>query len=877
MQNYHNLSVKQTLTQLKSSEKGLSSIEASERLTTSASKQIVEVRKKSLFEKFAEQFKDLMILILLVASTISMIIGIVQKTSGEIIDGCIILAIVIMNSIFGVVQENKAEKALDSLKKMIEPEASVLRDGEIIKINSKKIVEGDVVLLEAGTIVPADVRILSSSSLIIDESSLTGESHAIEKNSDNIYPNDTPLADRRNMAYKGSTVVAGRGYGVVVAIGKETELGKIANAISTTEKEMTPLQKNIKSIGKILTFLVLSIAAITFVLEMVARPEQPLQAFLTAVAISVAAIPESMPAVITIIVSLGIARLAKQKAIVKRMHAVETLGSCDVICSDKTGTITENKMSVVSAYCDGIMQNGKIKPSKSFDYFMASMVLCNNTSISHSKFVGAPTEVALSNFAKNLKINKLEFEKLYPRIDEKPFDSKRKLMSTINSYQGKKVMFTKGATDFLLKKCNSIIINGQVHPLSEKYKLDILNANKDMASRALRVLGVAYKNLISTQDNNEDNLTFVGLVGMIDPPRREIKNAVKKCRRAGMRPIMITGDHKDTAFAIAKQIGIVESSEQVLTGTEIDAMSKAEFEKAVEKVNVFARVSPENKVQIVEMLKKNGHVVAMTGDGVNDAPALKKAEIGIGMGITGTDVTKEVSDMIVTDDNFATIVVAVEEGRKIYTNIQKTVKFLFSANMGELLSLFIATLIFPNCVFLFPVQILFTNLITDSLPAIALGLEPPENNLMDVKPRNVKKSMFAGGMGVSVVVLGIVQTILTIVSYYIGLRFSEQVAITMAFYTLNIIQMFYLASMRTNRSIFKSNPLKNKMFIISLVFCFGLIALFAFTPLRVVLSLAPLSLWQWGIIFGLSILMMIASELFKLGQYLVQKMRFKRG
>ena len=403
MQNYHNLSVKQTLTQLKSSEKGLSSIEASERLTTSASKQIVEVRKKSLFEKFAEQFKDLMILILLVASTISMIIGIVQKTSGEIIDGCIILAIVIMNSIFGVVQENKAEKALDSLKKMIEPEASVLRDGEIIKINSKKIVEGDVVLLEAGTIVPADVRILSSSSLIIDESSLTGESHAIEKNSDNIYPNDTPLADRRNMAYKGSTVVAGRGYGVVVAIGKETELGKIANAISTTEKEMTPLQKNIKSIGKILTFLVLSIAAITFVLEMVARPEQPLQAFLTAVAISVAAIPESMPAVITIIMSLGIARLAKQKAIVKRMHAVETLGSCDVICSDKTGTITENKMSVVSAYCDGIMQNGKIKPSKSFDYFMASMVLCNNTSISHSKFVGAPTEVALSNFAKNLK------------------------------------------------------------------------------------------------------------------------------------------------------------------------------------------------------------------------------------------------------------------------------------------------------------------------------------------------------------------------------------------------------------------------------------------------------------------------------------------
>ena len=450
-------------------------------------------------------------------------------------------------------------------------------------------------------------------------------------------------------------------------------------------------------------------------------------------------------------------------------------------------------------------------------------------------------------------------------------------MSTINSYQGKKVMFTKGATDFLLKKCNSIIINGQVHPLSEKYKLDILNANKDMASRALRVLGVAYKNLISTQDNNEDNLTFVGLVGMIDPPRREIKNAVKKCRRAGMRPIMITGDHKDTAFAIAKQIGIVESSEQVLTGTEIDAMSKAEFEKAVEKVNVFARVSPENKVQIVEMLKKNGHVVAMTGDGVNDAPSLKKADIGIGMGITGTDVTKEVSDMIVTDDNFATIVVAVEEGRKIYTNIQKTVKFLFSANMGELLSLFIATLIFPNCVFLFPVQILFTNLITDSLPAIALGLEPPENNLMDVKPRNVKKSMFAGGMGVSVVVLGIVQTILTIVSYYIGLRFSEQVAITMAFYTLNIIQMFYLASMRTNRSIFKSNPLKNKMFIISLVFCFGLIALFAFTPLRVVLSLAPLSLWQWGIIFGLSILMMIASELFKLGQYLVQKMRFKRG
>lgn len=852
MKDYYSMSITGALASLSSRKNGLSMTEVVHR-SGQQNLSVREKKKNSIFYKFIEQFKDLMILILLVSAFISVVIGAFEHSISEIVDGIIIFLIVIMNAIFGVVQEFKAEKSLEALKKLTEPEAVVLRDSKKVKVNVKKLVIGDIVVLESGTIVPADLRLIESVSLAIDESSLTGESFSSNKCASDVFPEGTPLADRHNMAYHGTIVTGGRGLGVVVAVGKETELGKIENAISDAQKEMTPLQKNIKEVGKILTIFVLIAAAVTFFLEVVARPGNVLEAFLTAVAISVAAIPESMPAVITIIMSMGIARLAKQRAIVKRMHSVETLGACQVICSDKTGTITQNKMTVKAVFCDGQMERKKVHN----DLFLKALALCNNASLGS----GNPTDVALCEFIENCGVQKIQTELNYPRINEIPFDSRRKLMSTINIVEGQKIMFTKGAVDFLLEKCKSINKNGKILPLNQYEKENIMRANGVMAKEALRIIAVAYK---PCNDEEEKNLIFLGLVGMIDPPRREIEGAVQKCRQAGMRAIMITGDHKDTALAIARQIGIAKKDNEVMTGTELDGLSDDDLDRVLKNISVFARVSPENKVRIVSAFKRQGKIVAMTGDGVNDAPSLKKADIGIGMGISGTDVTKEVADLIITDDNFATIVVAVEEGRKIYQNIQKTVKFLFSANMGEMLSLFLVTILFPQNVFLLPVQILFVNLITDSLPAIALGVERPEKDLMSLPPRDNKKSLFSDGTGWAIMTLGLIQTLLVIMAYVFGLKFHNQyVASTMAFYTLNIVQMFYLASMRTNGNMFKSNPFQNKFFMLAIAFCFGLLALIAFTPISRMLKLVPLNALEWAIIFGLSLIMMFASELFK--------------
>lgn len=863
MKNFHTFNIKQSLLELGSSKSGLSSSQVEER-----KKQIPveeKPKKNNLAFKFFEQFSDLMIIILLIASAVSITIGIVQQAKGEIVDGSLILVIVLMNAVFGVIQEYKAEKSIEALNKLTVQEIVVLRDGQHKKIKIEKLVLGDVIVLEAGVILPADVRVIESHSLQIDESSLTGESHAIEKESGIICKDSAPLGERKNMAYKGTVVTFGRGLGLVAALGADTELGKIAKVIGETQKEMTPLQKSIKGVGKVLTILVLAIAVITFIIEICISPLNIMDAFLTAVAISVAAIPESMPAVITIIMSLGVARLAKQKAIVKRMHSVETLGCCDVICSDKTGTITENRMTVVATYSDKIMEEKRFPQTKNNDLLMKCALFCNDTTLSGDKIVGDPTEVALTAFGQKHKIYKEEEEKLSTRINELPFDSIRKLMSVMTlSSQNEKIMWTKGAVDKLLDRCNKIVINGQVKNLSQSDKEEILQANSKMSEKALRVLAFAYKEIGSQDEFKEENLIFIGLMGMIDPPRKEIKDAIKKCRRAGMRPVMITGDHSETAFAIAKEIGLAKDISQVITGSEMAKLNDEVFDENIENYCVFARVSPEDKVRIVEALKKKGHVVSMTGDGVNDAPSLKKASIGIGMGQTGTDVAKEVSDMIVADDNFATIVVAVEEGRKIYKNIQKTVKFLFSANLAELLSLFIITLIFPQNVFLLPVQILFINLITDSLPAIALGIEKPEKSLMEEKPRDPKKGLFADGIGVSIIVLGLFQTLFVILSYVLGITiFNSAVASTMAFYTLNIIQMFYLASVRTNASVFKSKPHKNKLFLLSIGFCLVMTLLFAFTPVRTILRLESLSLMQWGIILGLSLLMLVASEIYK--------------
>ncbi len=865
------------LNEFSSSLAGLSKDEALLREKKFECERIKPAKHDNFFIKFIKQFSDLMIIILLLAASVSFVIGIISSSTNELFDALIIMAIVLMNAIFGVVQENKAEKSIEALKNMTKPEARVIRDGEQLTLPADRLVPGDLIILDAGSIVPADCRLVETASLQINEASLTGESLPVEKDAKIVCKETAILSERKNMAYSGTVVVCGRGQGIVTAVGKSSEIGKIATVIASTEKEMTPLQKSIKELGKVITYLILGIALVTFILE-VAAHTKPLNAFLTSVAIAVAAIPESMPAVITIIMSMGIARLAKRKAIVKHMHSVETLGSCDVICSDKTGTITQNKMTVKAIYCDGKLSYSRSLLGVDFDLLLAGMALCNDTRKSKNLYKGDPTEIALSEFVGKYNINKSDFEKLNKRLNELPFDSNRKLMSTINEFKGGEIAFVKGAVDVLISKCKTILENGEEKQLNEAMLKKIIYANQEMGEKALRVLGFAIKKLSHGEKFEEENLTFVGLVGMIDPPRVEVCKAVEKCQKAGMQAIMITGDHKETAFAIAKEVGILRNKNELLTGQQIDKLTDEQLTELVDKIKVYARVSPEHKVRIVACLKNKGHVVAMTGDGVNDAASMKKADIGIGMGITGTDVTKQVADLMLTDDNFATIIVAIEEGRKVYKNIQKTVKFLFSANMGEILALFLATIIFPQYTFMLPAQILFVNLITDSLPAIALGTEPAETDLMIEKPRAKDKGLFSDGNGAVVIIMGLVQTFLTLSAFVIGLYvYNPQSAMSMAFYTLNIVQFFYLLSIRTEKSIFKSNPFKNKFIIWAILFAGGLLTLIASTPLHKILGLATLNGWEWLYILLVSVVMLIASELCKLALRLKKKNQLKQN
>lgn len=858
MENFYKCSISESLNLLSSKKSGLSKNEAETRLPQAKEFALQNEKHSSFLSKFLVQIKDLMILILLVSGVVSIVIGIIEKASSEIVDGSIILGIVVMNALFGVFQECKSEKAVDSLKKISQPQTLVLRDGQILKIKTDEIVLGDVVCLQAGSIVPADLRLIESSNLAINESTLTGESKASKKYADSLYEKDVALADRKNIAYGGSAVESGHAKGVVFAIGKESEIGKIAQSLKETKKELTPLQKNIQSVGKILTYIILLMAAVAFVLETISNPNQILRSFLTAVAISVAAIPESMPAVITIIMSLGISKLSKQKTIVKHMPAVETLGSCDVICSDKTGTITQNCMKV-EKFFTFFEKNGK-----NFDIFLKTMILCNDCFVGEKDFVGGATEIALVKFAQSQGLSKTELDKIYSRVDEIGFSSERKMMSTLNDVDGTKVCFVKGALDRVLSKCEFYLDNVTIRPLDDQVKQKIMRENKLMCDDALRVISFAFKTN-NSQKIDESGLIFLGLCGLQDPPRPEIFKAVEDCKKAHMRPIMITGDFKDTAFAIAKKVGITTRVDQVISGQELDGYSDEEFLKIVETKCVFARVSPTHKVKIVEALKKCGHIVAMTGDGVNDAPSLKKADIGIGMGKSGTDVVKDVADILITDDNFATIIIAVKEGRKIYSNIQKTIKYLFSANMAEILALFFISIIFPGKTFLLPVQILFVNLITDSLPAIALGVEPVEESVMYEKPRSKNQTLFSNGQGVSILILGAIQTILTLSAYCYGLFVhNEQIAITMAFYTLNFIQLFYMFTARTKGSCFKTNPFKNKFFNAALFVGFGLLALMIFTDLGSLLKLQPLSLGCWLVVLSLSISIIFIGEIYKL-------------
>ena len=819
-----------------SSKNGLDPSQAQKRLEKFGKNKLDEGKKKSVFVKFLEQLKDPMIIVLLVAAVIS-------GLASELVDSIIIMVVVVLNSILGVVQEGKAEKAIEALQKMSSPYSKVRRNGQVMQIKSEEIVPGDIVLLEAGDSVPADMRIIEASSLKIEEASLTGESVPIEKTALAIpaKDKDIPLGDRVNMAYMGTNVVYGRGEGVVINTGMATEMGKIANIISNTDEEKTPLQKKLASLSKVLSIVVLGICIFIFAFGVLRNGGfhggHVLETFLMAISLAVAAIPEGLVAVVTIVLSIGVTKMSKRNSIIRKLTAVETLGCTQVICSDKTGTLTQNKMTVVETYTLGDVEQLAI-----------SMALCNDASLSEDgkEVIGEPTESALVRFAYDSGKNKNELVKLLPRVAEAPFDSVRKMMSTVHKESsGKFIQYTKGAPDELLKACTHILTKDGAVPLTDAHRSAIMAENKKMANKALRVLASAFKQTDSLPENIspeslERNLTFIGLTGMIDPVRPEVKAAIEKCRNAGIRPIMITGDHKDTAVAIAKELGILSNENQAITGSELSNMSDQELEKKISNYSVYARVQPEHKVRIVSAWKKQGKIVAMTGDGVNDAPALKSADIGVGMGITGTDVTKNVSDMVLADDNFASIVHAVEEGRRIYDNIRKAIQFLLSSNLSEVVSLFVATIM--NFQLFSPIHILWINLVTDAFPAIALGMEDAEEDIMTRPPRSPKEGIFAQGLGISVIYQGVAIAILTLIAYLIGNKYGHTVAMTMAFLTMSTCEVFQSLNMRSiTKSIFTLKT-RNKSLLSAMVLSFILSLGVIYIPgVNTVFKLTPLS------------------------------------
>lgn len=782
---------------------GLTSDEASKRLEKYGKNELAKPKGKSLIRRFLEQLADPMIIILLVAAVVS---GITAAYANEsFADVFIILFVVIINAVLGVYQESKAEKAIEALQKMTAATSKVLRDGEIAHVKSADMVPGDVVLLEAGDAVPADCRIIESASLKIEEAALTGESVPAGKIMEKLLPSDgkdVPLGDRKNMAYMGSTVVYGRGKAVVTRTGMETEMGKIASAITNAEDGQTPLQKKLSQLSKILSFIVLGICVFIFIFSFVRAGDfsfaTAIDTFMIAVSLAVAAIPEGLATVVTIVLSMGVTGMSKRNAVIRKLTAVETLGCAQIICSDKTGTLTQNKMTVVEHY------------SADEKLLARAMALCTDAEVQHDGSVtGEPTEAALVAYGLSLGLNKNEMKESSPRIGEAPFDSMRKMMSTVHSSGEGFVQYTKGAPDVVLSRCTKCLSeNGAVIDMTDEIRAKISTQNKAMADKALRVLAAAYREYTSKPSDFapealESDLIFIGLTGMIDPVRPEVVASIKECKEAGIRPIMITGDHKDTAVAIAMELGIIDNASQAITGSELSEMSDEEFEKRVGDFSVYARVQPEHKVRIVNAWRKKGCVTAMTGDGVNDAPSIKSADIGIGMGITGTDVTKNVADMVLADDNFATIVAAVEEGRKIYDNIRKSIQFLLASNLSEVISIFTATLL--GFTILEPVHILWINLITDTFPALALGMEKGEPDLMKRKPRNPSDGIFAGGMGFDVAYQGILVSIVTLAAYFIGHFMEAGVweitnspdGITMAFLTMSMAEIFHSYNMRS--------------------------------------------------------------------------------
>ena len=868
-------SIEDVLKEQNSSEQGLTSSDAEKRLQQYGKNKLKEGKKASLFERFMKELADPMIIILIVAAAIS---GVTAFYEGEsFTDVIIILAVVVINAVLGVVQESKAEAAIEALQEIAAATSKVLRDGKVVTLRSEDLVPGDVVLLEAGDAVPADGRIIESASMKIEEAALTGESVPVNKivsilNLDG--EKDVPLGDRKNMMYMGSTVVYGRGKAVITGTGMNTEMGKIADALANAKDEETPLQLKLNQLSKILTVLVVGICIVIFAVGLLRAAISPegitgdtfLDSFMIAVSLAVAAIPEGLAAVVTIVLSIGVTNMSKRNAIIRKLTAVETLGCTQIICSDKTGTLTQNKMTVVEHAGDD---------EKELEIAMA---LCSDAELDPdtNDAVGEPTECALVNDANKNGLPKTTLKEEYVRVGEAPFDSMRKMMSTVHETKDHRfIQFTKGAPDEVLKRCTKALIGGKVVPMTEEIRNSVLKSNKEMADKALRVLCGAKREWEAMPSSTEPefleaDLTYLGLSGMIDPVRPEVKAAIVECREAGIRPIMITGDHKDTAVAIAKELGIITDASQAITGAQLNEISDDQFFNDIEKYSVYARVQPEHKVRIVNGWKAKGMITAMTGDGVNDAPSIKSADIGVGMGITGTDVTKNVADMVLADDNFATIVSAVEEGRRIYANIRKAIQFLLASNLAEVLSIFFATLI--GFTILKPVHLLWINLITDCFPALALGMEKSESDIMKNPPRDPKEGIFAGGMGFDVFFQGFIVTVLVMISYIVGHYVESGVwefvdsadGTTMAFLTLSMVEIFHSLNMRSRRGSLFTLKTHNKFLFAAMIASLILTtAVIEIPALANAFDFTPIDLDEYCIALGLAVLIIPIMEIIK--------------
>ncbi len=845
---------------------GLSSTEALRRLEKYGKNKLETKKKKTLFKQFLSQLKDVMIYILIIAAIISAFLG-------EISDALIILLVIIINAVIGVIQESKAEKALDALKELSTPKALVKRDGSLKEILSEDIVPGDIVIIDAGRYIPGDLRLIDTANLKIEESAFTGESVPSEKDSSFLPDKEIPIGDQNNMAFMSTLATYGRGVGVVVGTGMNTEIGKIAKMIEQEENDETPLQKKLSELGKILGFLAVGICILIFIISFF-QGRDLLEMFLTSISLAVAAIPEGLPAIVAIVLALGVQRMVKKNAIIRKLPAVETLGSVSIICSDKTGTLTQNKMTVTTVYTnDSYIKESEFNLNDNESKLLVDcMVLCNDATYSEKSQTGDPTEIALLESPFKLNILKEKLEKEFKRIDEIPFDSDRKLMTTVNLVDDKKArVFTKGALDSILSICNKISINGKLLDFSKEYKAKVLENSNIMSDKALRVLAFAYKDISKENivlDSLEKDLVFIGMVGMIDPPRLEVKDSIKLCKSAGITPVMITGDHKNTAFAIANELGIAEDISQAITGHEIDKFKEEEFNEKIINYRVFARVSPEHKVKIVKAFKSHGNIVSMTGDGVNDAPSLKAADIGVAMGITGTDVSKGASDMILTDDNFSTIVSAVEEGRKIYLNIKKSIVFLLSCNLGEILTLFTAILLNWNSP-LQPIHILWVNLITDSFPALALGVDKTKEDVMNNPPRNPKESIFIKSDKIQLIINGVLIGGITLFAFKLGERLYADSLIhaqTMAFVVLSVSQLFLSLSLRSNiKSAFSLGIFSNKYLVYSILLgIFLQVIIISISFIANIFKVTPLLLYDWIVVILVSLIPFAINEILKL-------------